>query len=540
MGKKLTWVLAGTFVAILVLTFARVHVTASAAAAAPSRPAAAGLEASGVGSSGAGNSGLALTLYNQQFAVVRQPIALDLQEGMNHVQYSETTAHLEPDSVMLRDPSGVHHVQILEQNYRNDPATEARLLAAYEGREIDFEVPGAGKTIVRGKIIRSGYVPHYNAFQRYGPQYQYQQLSVAGGDAGDGSPIVEVNGQIRFGLPGRPIFPSLTADSLMKPTLDWMLRSDSAGKVNAELSYVTGGMTWSADYNAVAPESGDTLDITGWVTMDNQSGKTFDNAAIKLMAGEVNKIQPQGGGWGGGGGAQFMARDAVSFDGPQVSEKAFDEYHLYTLPRPVTLRDRETKQVEFIRASGVKANRVYVYDGAKIPQQYQYWGYEQIRQNREYGTEMNTDVWVMQEIRNAQANHLGIPLPKGRVRFYRRDTDGALEFIGENEIKHTPKDETLRIFTGNAFDVVGERRQMNYQTDWNGHKIDETFEIKLRNHKKEAVEVRVVEHMYRCDNWEITQKSDDFAKTDSHTAEFRVPVPADGEKTVRYTVHYTW
>ncbi|HKW19531.1 MAG TPA: hypothetical protein VJO35_18625 [Terriglobales bacterium] len=485
-----------------------------------------------------GQSGLALTLYNQDFAVVRQPIALDLKQGTNNIRYSETTAHLEPDSVMLRDPSGKHHLQILEQNYRNDAVTEALLLAAYEGKEIEFEVNrGDGPKIIKAKIIRSGYVPHYNAFQRYGSQYQYQQYAMGNADAGAGSPIVEVDGQIQFGLPGRPIFPSLTNDSLLKPTLDWVLESDAAGKVDGELSYVTGGMTWIADYNAVAPENGDNLDITGWVTMDNQSGKTFDRALIKLMAGEVNKIQPNGG-IAGAVRAMTMEQDAVG--NPQVQEKAFDEYHLYTLPRPVTLHDRETKQVEFIRASNVKANRVYVYDGAKFGQQYQYWGYEQIRNNREYGTDMNTDVWVMQEIKNSKSNNLGMPLPKGRVRFYRRDSDGALEFVGENEIKHTPTDEMVRIFTGNSFDIVGERRQTNFRVDSNGHTIDESFEIKVRNHKKQAVEVRVVEHLYRCVNWEITAKSDDFSKTDARTAEFRVNVPEDSEKTLTYTVHYTW
>lgn len=483
-------------------------------------------------------SGLAVTVYNQQFAVVRQPIELSLEEGINHIRYSETTAHLEPDSVMLRDPSGEHQLRILEQNYRNDAVTEARLLSAYEGKEIEFEVNRDGKPqIIKAKLIRSGYVPHYNAFQRYGSQYQFQQMSMASGEAGEGSPIVEVDGQIQFGLPGRPIFPSLTNDSLMKPTLDWLLHSDSTGKVDAELSYVTGGMTWSADYNAVAPENGNSLDITGWVTMDNQSGKTFDQAQIKLMAGEVSKLQPNNG-------VYAYAVSGMALDeraaGPQVQEKAFDEYHLYTLPRPVTLHDRETKQVEFLRASNVKADRIYVYDGAKIGQQYQYWGYEQIRQNREYGTEMNPAVWVMQEIVNSKSNNLGMPLPKGRVRFYRRDSDGALEFIGENEIKHTPTDETLRIFTGDAFDLVGERRQTNFQVDYNAHKIDESFEIKVRNHKKESANVRVVEHLYRCVNWEIASKSDDFIKTDAHTAEFRVRIPAGGEKTLNYTVHYTW
>ena len=487
----------------------------------------------------AGTSGLALTIYNQNFAVVRQPIDLNLQVGSNRIQFADTTAHLEPDSVILRDPSGVHSLRILEQNYRNDPVTEARLLAAYEGKELEFEVTRDGKPqIIKAKIIRSGYVPHYNALQRYGAQYQYQQMAVANYDSGNGSPIVEVDGQIQFGLPGRPIFPSLMNDSLLKPTIDWLLHSDSAGKIPAELSYVTGGMTWVADYNAVAPETGDTLDITGWVTMDNQSGKTFDEAQIKLMAGEVNKLQP--------GGNNFDRLEAYTVNGavragqPEVREQAFDEYHLYTLPRPVTLHDRETKQVEFIRAANVKADRIYVYDGAKFPQQYQYWGYEQIRNNREYGTEMNTEIWVMQEIKNSKGNHLGMPIPKGRVRFYRRDSDGALEFIGENEIKHTPTDETLRIFTGNAFDIVGERRQTDYRIDTSKRIIDETFEIKLRNHKKEAVEVRAVEHLYRCLNWQIMQKSDEFVKTDSRTAEFRVRIPASGEKTVTYTAHYTW
>lgn len=481
-------------------------------------------------------SGVALTLYNQDFAVVRQPIALNLKQGVNNIRYAETTAHLEPDSVMLRDPSGKHHLQILEQNYLNDALSEALMLQAYEGKEIDFEVTRDGKPqTVRGKIIRSGYVPHSNAFQRYGSQYQYQQMASA--DPAANSPIVEVDGQIEFGLPGKPIFPSLSTDSLLKPTLDWALQSDGSGKVNAELSYVTGGMTWSADYNAVEPESGDNLDITGWVTMDNESGKTFDRAQIKLMAGEVNKIQQAG-----NGGFVFKAQAGVAADqlGPQVQEKAFDEYHLYTLPRPITLHDRETKQVEFIRASNVKANRVYVYDGAKIGQQYLYWGYEQIRNNREYGTEMNTEVWAMQEIKNSKSNNLGMPLPKGRVRFYRRDSDGALEFVGENEIKHTPTDETLRIFTGNAFDIVGERKQTNFQVDNRNHKISESFEIKLRNHKKEEVEVRVVEHLYRGLNWQITDNTDNYTKSDSRTAEFRVHVPADGEKTVSYTAEYTW
>ncbi len=190
----------------------------------------------------AGGSELALTIYNQDFAVVRQPIPLDLQPGNNHVHFSETTAHVEPDSVMLRDPSGAYKLHILEQNYRNDPLSEPLLLALNEGKVLDFQVQRDGKTeIVKGKIIRSGYVAHTTAFQSYNYQYYQQQMAYANTATGSGEPIIEINGQLQFGLPGKPIFPSLGDDTIMKPTLDWLLRSDKAGKTTGELSYVTGG-----------------------------------------------------------------------------------------------------------------------------------------------------------------------------------------------------------------------------------------------------------------------------------------------------------
>ena len=201
-------------------------------------------------------------------------------------------------------------------------------------------------------------------------------------------PIIEVAGQLRFGLPGTPIFPDLTAETILKPRLEWLLATDKAGKFPAELSYVTGGMSWQADYNIIAPEKGDVVDIVGWVTMDNRTGRTFENARIKLMAGDVNKIQP------GMARAYAMgelgALSMAETVGPPVTEKVFDEYHLYTLERSTTLRDRETKQVEFIRASGVAAKQVYIYDGAKIdPNRYNGWNWENIRNDHSYGTESN-------------------------------------------------------------------------------------------------------------------------------------------------------
>jgi len=480
----------------------------------------------------------ALTIYNQNFAVVRDSVPLDLKAGMNDVSFTETTAHLEPDSVILRDPSGKLKLQILEQNYRNDPVSQELLLSLFEGKTIDFLVKAEGKPdqTVQGKIIRSGYVSHsQEAMQRYGQQYYQTQMGYANG--GGGQPIIEVDGKIQFGLPGQPIFPSLGDDTILKPVLSWKLNADGPGKVDAELAYITGGMSWQADYNVIAPEDSDLLDIVGWVTMDNQSGKTFDNAHIKLMAGDVNKIQNQNVMRDMTITAGAMAMDAAM--PPVVTEKAFDEYHLYTLPRATTLHDGETKQVEFIHATGVKSEKVYVYDGVKI--NWQQWQYNPMgmRQNEEFGTDSDTKVAVMREFKNSEENHLGMPLPKGRVRFYKQD-DAQLEFTGENEIDHTPKDELVKIYTGNAFDLVGERTRTNFKVDNANHWAEETFAIKLRNHKATPVEIRAVEHLYRWNNWVISENTDPFAKTNAQEIEFRVQLKPDEEKTVSYKVHYSW
>jgi hypothetical protein len=473
-----------------------------------------------------------LTIYNADFAVVRQELPLDLKAGDNLVNVSDITRHLEPDSVILRDPAGKHSLHVLEQNYRADPISESLLLSLYEGKTIDFEV-GAGQTI-KGKVIRSGYTPHSDfAMNRYGQNYYQAQMAGA-----TGQPIIEVNGQLRFSLPGTPIFPSLTDDTILKPRLEWLLATDKPGKFPAELSYVTGGMSWQADYNIVAPEKGDLVDVVGWITMDNQTGRTFENAHIKLMAGDVNKMQ-QGGVVAGA--MKVAMASAVDVVGPPVTEKAFDEYHLYTLERTTTLRDRETKQVEFIHAAGVTTKQVYIYDGAKIdPNRYNGWNFDNIRNDHSFGTESNPKIWVVREFVNSQVNHLGMPLPKGRVRFYRRNDDGQVEFTGENTIDHTPKDETIRIYTGNAFDITGERHRTNYTVEPGKSAATETFQIVVRNHKKEPVQVRVVEHLYRGKNWEIVSKSDDFEKKDSQTVEFSVTIQPDAQKVINYTAHYTW
>jgi hypothetical protein len=470
-----------------------------------------------------------LTIYNQNFFVAREYVPLDLKPGVNHVDFTGVAAHLEPDSVILRDPAG-RSLQILEQNYRNDPISQELLLSFYEGKEIDFSVgrTADGKDVtVKGKVIRSGYIPS----SYYAQNYQ-QPAST--------QPIIEVDGVLHFGLPGQPLFPALSADSILKPTLSWLLQTPSPGKFDAEISYVSSGMNWQADYNLVVSDKSnakaDILDMIGWITMRNQSGKTFENARIKLLAGDVSKLQENA---MTGQQIYAMAKAADMASPPVVREKSFDEFHLYTLERPTTLHDEETKQVEFVSATDIHAQRLYVYDGADTGA-YGYYNPEQIRQEPNYGTASNPKIWVMEEFKNSDTNHLAIALPKGKLRFYRRDTDGHLEFIGENTIDHTPKDETIRIYTGNAFDVVGERKRINYHLDSNQHWMDESFEIHVRNHKKEAVNVRVVEHLYRWTNWKLAEQSHDSTKKDAQTIEFPVTVAPDGEQVITYTVHYSW
>lgn len=480
----------------------------------------------------------ALTIYNQQFAVVRERVPLDLQAGANEVTFSGATVLLEPDSVVLRDPAGKVAVRVLEQNYRADTISQGLLLSLHEGKELDFLVRDqeAREHTVRGRVIRSGYVPAAGGGGMRRGLNPYQGPPAM--QAAAGTPIIEVEGKLRFSLPGEPLFPALADDSILQPQLAWQLGADRAVKFDAELSYVTGGMSWEASYNLVAPEKGDTLDLLGWVTIANQTGKQFDAAVIKLMAGEVMKLQPGESHDLAEGMMRSMSALKVE---ATVSEKAFDEFHLYALPRPTTLRNRETKQVEFIRASGVKARTLYLYDGAAIGPQYRGWNAEMIRNQPDYGTQSNPKVWVMREFKNSAENGLGVPLPQGRMRFYRRDdADGRLEFTGENTLDHTAKNETVRLYTGDAFDVVGERKRTDFALNNRQSQMEEAFEITVRNRKAEPVEVRVVERLYRGVNWLVLAQSRDFAKTDAQTIEFRVPVPAEGETVVTYRVRYDW
>jgi hypothetical protein len=440
----------------------------------------------------------ALTIYNGGYAVVRETLPIDLKSGLNQVSFAGATAQVEADSVILRDIAGKAEFQILEQSYRNDPVSQVMLMSLFEGKTLEFVRREANKpdSVIIGKVVRSGYVPSGNYVE----------------------PIIEVDGKLQFLLPGSPIFPSLGTDNILKPTLNWKLNSASSGKINAEVAYLSRGFTWEASYNLVATDKSDLLDVVGWVTMNNQSGMTFNDAKLKLMAGDVHRvveagIQPFGG-------VSAMTASAVMAD-KVVTEKSFDEFHLYTLGNPVTLRDKETKQVEFVRATGVKAERIYVFDGL-----YQGGGVGKVQ--------------VYREFKNSEANKLGLALPKGKVRFYSQDADRQLEFVGENQIDHTPKDEIIRVLTGNSFDLVGEHRITNENEDGANRVATQTVEIKVRNRKKEPVEIRVREHAIRSNTWTLTAQSQPHEKKDAQTFEFRVPLQPDEEKVITYTIRYTW
>lgn len=454
-----------------------------------------------------------LTVYNENFAVVRDEIPLQLEPGVQESVYSGVTSQLEPESVVLRDPAGQVDFRVVEQSYRGDPVNEQRLLQMNEGETIRFlKMVGDKEIIVEGRIVRAP-VQSSSGFLE---------------------PIIEVDGELMTILPGEPLFPDLGSDSILQPSLSWKLYSPSAASFAAELSYLTRGLSWKADYNLVLPQEGDAVSLTGWVSVENRSGKTFRDTSVKLIAGDVNKVQaarPQMD-------SMLMARGfaAKAEPPPSVEQRKFDEFHLYQLPGTIDLRDRETKQVEFVRADPVMTKKTYVYQGSTFT----YFRGRSVNDAPGFGLNDQPNVAIYREFKNSEENNLGIPLPAGTVRFYRSDIDGQIEFIGENTIDHTPKDETIRLKLGNAFDIIGERKQTNFFRHRSQDLMQESFSVEIRNRSEEDIVVKVVEPLYRGGNWKIIEASTEWEKIDANTILFPVAVPAEDTLTLSYTVEYTW
>jgi len=445
------------------------------------------------------------------YAVVRVDRDVPLKAGRSLVKFSDVAALIDPTTVTfqsLTDPGGT---RVLEQNFQFDLVSTQKLLSRYVDRKVSVESPqGDGVKLLDGTLLSA------------------HDGLVIRGDDGQVHALRQWSG-IRFGeLPGGLI---------TQPTLEWDITSAKGGTQKARVSYQTGGITWWADYNLMFTPGPDAnsgfLDVGAWVSLLNQSGATYQDARLKLVAGEVNRAPAAAP-------PPYVksAMRAVTMEADAgFAEKAFFEYHLYTLGRTTTLPDNSTKQIElFDAAKRIPARKKLVYYGAlgfgpgDVPMI-----------EREYGPTSSREVDVWLEFRNEKSAGLGVPLPAGRIRVSQVDpADGSLEFIGEDAIGHTPKDEDVSVKLGVAFDVVGERRQTDFTVDTRGRLMEEAFEIRLRNHKDQPVQVAVRENLYRWSNWRMLANSTDYEKKDARTIEFPVTVPKDGEAVVTYRVRYSW
>jgi hypothetical protein len=351
------------------------------------------------------------------------------------------------------------------------------------------------------------------------PYTEREEIVTATLLSNNGGPIFRIGDEITFGHPGRIIFPGVPESLISKPTLVWLLENSLSSLQKVEASYLTNGINWRSDYVVTLNDKDDRADLSGWVTIDNRSGTTYRDAKIKLVAGDVNRAKDE---MEYKKGMMRAAEVAAKPAAPQFKEEEFFEYHIYTLQRQATIKDNQTKQISLVNADSVKVKKELVYYGA----QYYY--------RSSYGEKIsNQKVGVFVEIANTKDHNLGIPLPKGTVRVYKKDSEGSLQFVGEDSIDHTPKDEKVRVKLGDAFDVVGARKQ----TDWKkiaSDTYEAAFEISLRNHKKENVVVKVIEPI--PGDWMMLSSSHEHKKTEAFTAEFSIPVEKDKEAKLTYRV----
>jgi hypothetical protein len=446
--------------------------------------------------------GVDLTVYNQNLALVRDRRTLELDSGVNEIAFTDVAALIDPTSVLFRSLTDPEGTTVLEQNYEYDIVGSEKLLQKYVDREITLVTEDGSE--YRGTLLSGA-----------------QDIIL---QAADGQVTVVKLDQVR-----EFSFPKLPEGLITRPTLLWQLETAEAGTQNIEVTYLTEGLNWAADYVVLLDKDDERVDLDGWISLNNNSGATYQDAKLKLIAGDIHRaLEDVYYGEGIMRAAPTLTKEA------QVEERAFFEYHLYEVQRPVTVKDRQTKQIEFATASGVAAEKFFVYNGSQQP----LFGYSAVT-DPGYGTTGNRKVMVMLEFENSEEAGLGIPLPKGKVRVYKEDVDGSTQFIGEDQIDHTPKDESVRLYLGDAFDIVGERTQTDFKS-LGKRSMQESFEITIRNHKEEEVEVRVVEHLFRWSEWEITEESQEHVKVDAQTIEYSVTVPADGEATVTYTVLYRW
>jgi hypothetical protein len=429
-----------------------------------------------------------VTIYNGNLGLVKDVREVRLPLGLGEAQFMDVAARIDPTTVHLKSLSDPGGLTILEQNYEYDLLSSDKLLEKYVGRTVRL-------------------------YQSDGTFHEAKLLSTAG-------PVFEINGRIHLGHHGRLVLPSLPESLVAKPTLVWWLRNRTAATQRIEASYLTSGITWKADYVLVVNESDTQSDLTGWVTIDNKSGATYANAALKLVAGDVNRARD------GRRDARLMELAARAASPPEAGrefvQEGFFEYHLYTLDGRTTLKNQQTKQLSLLSAAAVPVTKHLVYYGA------------QDFYRTSYGMPMsNQKVAVLLELENRKDHRLGVPLPKGKVRVYKADASGSQQFIGEDWIDHTPQNERVKVKLGEAFDVVGERTQKEYRTLGPGLWEIE-WEIVLRNHKTQDQTVTVIEPV--PGDWQVLQASHAWDRPQAHTLRFSIPVPREGAARLVYRV----
>jgi hypothetical protein len=437
-------------------------------------------------------SGVAITIYNVNLGLVKDTRRITIPKGTANLRFMDVASQIIPASVHIKSLVNADSLRVLEQNYEYDLLNPQKLLDKYVSREV--------------KLYQKN------------PYSEREEVVSATLLSNNGGPIFRIGNEITFGHPGRIIFPGVPENLISKPTLVWMLENDLQAQQKVEASYLTNGITWRADYVMTLNEKDDRADLSGWVTIDNKSGAIYRDAKLKLVAGDVNRVKDE---------QEYKYKmmrvaEAAAAPAKQFVEESFFEYHIYTLQRPSTIKDNQTKQISLVGADDIPVKKELEFRGAN----YYYTG--------RYGDPIsNQKVAVFVEIQNKLEHNLGIPLPKGTVRVYKHDSEGSLQFIGEDSIDHTPKDEKIRGKLGDAFDVVGTRKQM----DWKkiaSDTYEASFEISLRNHKKEDIIVKVIEPI--PGDWTMLSNSHDYKKTAAFTAEFNIPVPKDKESKLTYRV----
>ena len=437
---------------------------------------------------------VAITIYNSNVGLVKDTRLIDLKPGVHELKFMDVAAKIDPTTVHIKSLINGSSLNVFEQNYEYDLLSPQKLLEKFVGQKVQLAT--INPETKKEEIVEA------------------TLLSTQGGN------IFQIGDKIHIGHYGRVLLSRIPENLIPQPTLVWMLENKLSKPQKLEASYLTSGINWKADYVVVLNKLDTMTDLTGWVTIDNRSGATYQNALLKLVAGDINRVQ--------GEMRMDYARPmaAAKEASPQFKEESFFEYHLYTLDRRTTIKDNQTKQMTLLDANQVPIKKLFIFTGSP---QYYYYQMNQGTNKQKIG--------VFLELENTKKNNLGMPLPKGSVRVYKEDKDGSLQFVGEDRIDHTPKDEKFKIKIGEAFDVVGERIQTDYKR-LSSNLFEVAFEVSLRNHKKEDIKVLVEEPI--PGDWEMLSNSHPFEKLQAHLIRFDVPVAKDKEVKVKYRIRFRY